>query len=166
MPDSKPKPKMTSKAKRKRGRPRDERVQHVIEITDWTWDLSFGVSHAKFSTGPYDDFRHLNITGKIVRPSALATAVVELTAFPDTRLNESERSSISQPKAVGWITHRGKQYSANLHIPADALGSVLQMLIAGRYQYVLMDASKSFRGEADIRHFRFSKTVTEDDLRE
>jgi hypothetical protein len=152
-----------SKSKRKPGRPRDERVNHIIEITDWNWDLSFGLGCSKWSTDPYNDFRHLNIVGTLLRPLGISPSQAKLTVFPDNRLVESERQS-QQPKAVGWISHRGKQYSANFHLPADALGYVLQMLLADRYRYVIMDAGKSFRGEADIRHYRFSGTVNEDEL--
>jgi hypothetical protein len=60
----------------------------------------------------------------------------------------------------------GKDYQANLRLPADALGLVLQMMIAGRYRYVVIEAEKSFRGQAPVRHFRFTGSVDEDDLAE
>ncbi|MDB5563757.1 MAG: hypothetical protein JWP84_323 [Tardiphaga sp.] len=152
------------KRKRKMGRPRVERVYHVIEIRDWHWDYMFGVAVTKFSSGPYDDFRHLVIEGAILRPKALAAAKARLTCFAEYRLVESERKSTDQPKAVGWISHRGKDYSANLHMPADVLNPVLQMMAAGKYRYVFMEAEKSYRGEAAIRLYRFSELLTEDDL--
>jgi hypothetical protein len=31
--------------KKRKGRPRDERVQHVIECADWKWNSMFGIGH-------------------------------------------------------------------------------------------------------------------------
>ncbi|CAN7570665.1 hypothetical protein LJR220_005209 [Bradyrhizobium sp. LjRoot220] len=156
-------PKKKSPASR-RGRPRDERVQHVIEIVDWEWDYMFGIDTGRFNNGPYMDYRHLNIEGTILRPTSIKASAGEVTLFPDHRLSDIEGRRKHEPKAVGAISHRGKDYQANLHLPADAFGLVLQMMIAGRYRYVLIEAHKSFRGEALIRHFRFSGTIDEDDL--
>jgi hypothetical protein len=38
------------------------------------------------------------------------------------------------------------------------------MMIAGRYRYIVIEAQKSHRGEALVRHFRFSGSLDEDDL--
>jgi hypothetical protein len=48
-----------ARKKSKIGRPRIERVQHVIEIQDWRWDYMFGIDDTSFREGPYFDFRHL-----------------------------------------------------------------------------------------------------------
>jgi hypothetical protein len=74
------------------------------------------------------------------------------------------RNLTHQPKAVGAISHRGKSYSAHLHMPADALGPMLQMMIAGRYRYVLIEAHKSYRGEALVRHFGFAEAISDEDF--
>jgi hypothetical protein len=57
-------PRPPCKKQRKIGRPRVERVDHVIEIEDWDWDYMFGIDNTKFRSGPYMDFRHLVISGK------------------------------------------------------------------------------------------------------
>jgi hypothetical protein len=150
------------KKRRKLGRPRVERIDHVIEITNWHWDYMFGIDDTKYRTGPFNDFRHLVINGNLIRPSSIKASAVEVTCFPNVQLSE-RKSSDPPPKGVGWISHRGKDYNANLHMPMDVLGLVLQMMVAGRYRYVLIEAEKSFRGEAAIRHYRFSGTLTDDD---
>jgi hypothetical protein len=137
------------KKKRRIGRPRDERVQHVIEIQDWHWDYMFGLGiKSTWSHEPYSDFRHLNISGKLLRPASINAGTVKVTGFPDYRLSESDERSRHTPKAVGAISHRAGEYSANLHLPADAFGLVLQMMLAGKYRYVVIEAEKSYRGEA------------------
>jgi hypothetical protein len=153
-----------ARKKRKIGRRRIERVQHVIEIEDWRWEYMFGLDETSFREGPYFDYRHLEIKGKLLRPTSINAATAEVTCFPNYRLSESGDRSKHQPKNVGAISHRGKEYSANLHIPADVLGPLLQMMIAGKYRFIVIEAEKSFRGEALIRNFRFSVTVTDEDL--
>jgi hypothetical protein len=125
----------------------------------------FGVAiNTAWSDGPYDDFRHLEISGKLLRPTSINAGTVEITGFPDHRLSESDERSRRTPKAVGVISHRAGEYSAHLHLPADAFGLVLQMMIAGRYRYVVIEAEKSFRGEALVRHFRFAGSISAEDL--
>jgi hypothetical protein len=124
----------------------------------------FGIDDTSFREGPYFDFRHLNIKGKLLRPTSINAATAEVTCFPDYRLSESGRRSTHQEKAVGMISHRGNNYSATLHMPADVLGPILQMMIAGKYRYVLMEAEKSYRGEALVRHFRFAGAISDEDL--
>jgi hypothetical protein len=38
------------------------------------------------------------------------------------------------------------------------------MMIAGKYRYVVIEAEKSFRGEALVRYFRFAGTISDEDL--
>jgi hypothetical protein len=151
-----------TKARRKLERPRVEMVSHVVEIADWNWNYMFSIDRTSFRTEPYFDCRHLNINGRVLKPDNLRATNATLTCFPMHRLLESERSK-DQPKCVGVISHRGKDYSANLHMPLDALTPVLQMLMGGRYRYVSMEANKSFRGEALIINYCFAETIDESD---
>jgi hypothetical protein len=162
--NSAPQKKLKAKQKRKPGRPRIERIHHIVEIRGWKWDFMFGINDTSFLTGPYSDFRHLVIKGALLRPADIKAKEAELTLFPDRFLMESAYKSTDTPKPVGCVTHRGISYSANLHVPADALNPILQMMIAGRYTYILFEAEKSYRGEASIRHYRFAATLAEDDL--
>jgi hypothetical protein len=50
------------------------------------------------------------------------------------RLSAATPIKWAAPKRVGVVYTRGKQYQANLCFPADVLGPLLQMLIAGRYR--------------------------------
>jgi hypothetical protein len=151
------------KKKRKRG-PRDERVQHVIEIEDWRWDYMFGLGiKTPWSNGPYDDFRHLEISGKLLRPTSINAGTVKITGFPNYRLSESDERSRHTPKSLGAISHRAGEYSASIHMPADAFGLVLQMMIAGKYRFVVIETEKSFRGEALVQNFYFTASISDDD---
>jgi hypothetical protein len=155
-----------AKCKRK-GRPRVERVQHIIEFIDWEWDYMFGVVNdpGRFNDGPYTDYRHLEIKAKILHPTSIKASIAEVTCHPDYRLSESEDRRRREPsKAVGYVDHWGKDCRYSLRLPADAFGLVLQMMIAGKYRFLLIEADKSFRGGASIYHFTFSASLDEDDL--
>lgn len=125
----------------------------------------FGINTpGRFSDGPYMDYRHLNAKGKLLRPSSLHPDFAEITIYPDERLSDFEGRRKHEPKFVGVISHWGKAYRASLHIPADIFEAILQLMIAGKYQYVLMTASKSRRGEELVQYFRFAGTINDDDL--
>lgn len=154
------------KRKTKPGRPRVEAVHHVLKISDWDWDVIFGVRKSEHLHGPFDDFRHLRIRGSLLRPKKIAAKAVqpELIFFPEEGLTESGRDRIKNPRNVGMIESRGKHYHANLFFPADALGPILQMLIAGRYRYVTIEAGEFEGGYAEITSFHFGQAFDEDDL--
>jgi hypothetical protein len=143
-------------------RPRIEKVQHVIRIESWNFDYTFGINDLKYLTGPYSDYRHLKIRGAIVQPTSIKAREAEVTCFPDIQLMESNLKPTDKARPPGNVAHWGKDYSASLHMPADALPLVLQMLIAGRYRFVVFEAAKSFRGEAPIFYFRFSEALDDD----
>lgn len=152
-------------AKKRSGRRKEEApVRHVIEFTDWEFDYMFGIDPpGKFSDGPYMDYRHLNAKGKLLRPLNLHPDFAEVTLFPDHRLSDVEVRRKHEPEFVGVISHWGKDYRVNLHFPADIFGHILQMLIAGRYRYVVIDAVKSNRGEALVQSFRFTGAWDDED---
>jgi hypothetical protein len=163
MPDTNPQTKSVKKKRRKPGRPRVEQVCHIIEILSWDLDYMFGLDSGPFAREPYLDSRHINIVGRLIRPTSLSCTNIKATCFPDDWLLASARKD-NKPKGVGYISYWGKDYSANLHLPSDLLGPVLQMMIAEKYRYIIMEAHKPFRGEAVILNYRFSATLHEDDL--
>lgn len=96
-----------ARRRKRRRRPRDEPVYYVVEIADWEWNFMFGVSPLKDREGPYSDYRHLQLRGKLLRPAAIKAHEVELSFLPDRRLNEGERER-DTPLSVGSLhLHRG-----------------------------------------------------------
>ena len=138
--------------------PPRERVQHVIRIEVWNWDFMFGIDDTKFREGPYYDYRHLHLRGAILRPTDIKAREAEVTCFADTQLPGKSNEPI---RPVGFLSHSGKDYSANLHMPYDVLPLILLMLTASKYRFVAFEAAKSFRGEAPIFNFRFSESEDE-----
>jgi hypothetical protein len=141
--------------------PRD-RIRHVIRVENWTFDYMFGIDESKFRTGPYYDYRHLELRGAVLRPEGTIRAPqAQVTCYPDGGLTETEIKSIKEARPVGYVTRWGKTYSATLHVPADAFPLVLQMLIAARYSFISFESEKVVR-DAAIFDFRFSEVFDDD----
>jgi hypothetical protein len=160
MPASNPGSKTKLKAKRK---PRVERFWLEIEIGDWDWNFAFGLQTLKGNTDPYADYRHLNIRGIIRGPQKYRAKSIEITCYPEIDLNRDNRAK-RNPKAVGVFEKYREELSANIHMPADALPSVLQMLIATRYRFVILEAMPFERGYAMIQSYYFDEKLQEDEL--
>ena len=158
---------MARTAAQKSNRPkraRNDAVYYVVEITDWDWSFSFGLGWRRdIDRGPYSDYRHLTVKGNLLRPLKSKAREVEISLLPSLQLNETERSK-DEPNAVGSIdTHRGIMKPL-LSMPLDALDSVLQMLIANRFKYVVMNGEKLRYGRGSVTSYRFECTIDEDDL--
>lgn len=151
--------------KRKPGRPRDQTIYYVIEIADWDWSLMFGASNARhIDRGPYSDYRHLHVEGTLLRPHNPKITNVRLTFIPRQQLDSEADRAKDEPVAIGQLSsHRGT-LEGILSMPLNGLTPVLQMLIAERFRYVVLNGDKQRYGQADVRTFRFERTVSEDDL--
>jgi hypothetical protein len=60
------------KARRKK-RPRrspEEIVNYIVAIEDWDWGYSFSLNAERQPMDPYHEFRHLQIRGRLLQPSA------------------------------------------------------------------------------------------------
>jgi hypothetical protein len=72
-----PKPKAVKKKKRRRAPP-EEFVECVVEITGWDrgYFLSLNSGTGKYrDDDPHHEFRHLQITGRLLRPAGKTDAV-------------------------------------------------------------------------------------------
>jgi hypothetical protein len=117
------------KVRRKGRSPASEFGSHVIAIDDWDWSFSFGVSQTRFDfdEGPYSDYRHLHLRGKVVAPpkTKAKAETAEVILIPRPNLNEELRGQ--SPEAVGGIDLRRGRFEALLSMPSDALSSVLSL---------------------------------------
>ena len=93
-------PKKSPVRKKRARRPRVDPVYYVVEIQEWDWSFWFGVSNMPERNGPYDDYRHLVLYGKLLRPSKVKAESVELSFLPNQHLNEGQRER-DQPRSVG-----------------------------------------------------------------
>lgn len=149
--------------KRRGGRPRKEWFYYVVEITGWDWSFSFSVNTMKHFEGPYLDFRHVQLFGKLVRPSKANVTSVEVTLLPDARLDAGARGR-HEPTMVGSVQLNRGRFQGLISIPTDVVGPILQMLIADRFRVVVMEGDKLRYGHAVIRSFRLDTRLEEDDL--
>ena len=158
------KPAGKARVSRKKSKRRvEEHVYYVVEILGWEWSFMFGVSNAPdISGGPYDDYRHLKIEGRLIRPSRLRDRSVELVFLPDERLDRENRQN-DRPMLVGHLSFHGSP-NALMSMPADALPSVLAMLIAAKFKYVVLHGSVLRYRQTDLQSFRFEMQISDEDL--
>lgn len=152
------------KKSRQRSKAREEPAYYVVELSDWDWSFMFGVSNVRnIDHGPYSDYRHLHLYGKLLRPANLKTGSVEVTLLPNPELNEGRREK-HEPRIIGSLSLHHEKLDALLSMPADALTDVLQMLIAGRFRYVVLDGTKLRYRQGEVRSIRLEMKMEEDDL--
>jgi hypothetical protein len=152
------------KVSRKKSKRRVEKhVYYVVEILGWEWSFMFGVSNApQISGGPYDDYRHLMVHGKLIRPTRLQERSLELNLLPDERLNKEHRQN-DHPTLIGHLSFHGRP-SALMSVPADALPTLLTMLIAEKFKYVVLHGSALRYRQTDLQSLRFEMQIDEEDL--
>lgn len=158
--------KPVSKAKASRNKSKrhvEEHVYYVVEILGWEWSFMFGVSNAPhISDGPYDDYRHLTVRGKFVRPTRLQDRLLELSLLPDEHLNRQHWQN-QQPTLIGHLSFHGRP-SALMSVPADALPSLLPMLIGEKFKYMVLHGSALRYRQAGLQSFRFEMQIDDEDL--
>lgn len=136
-----PKLKAVRKKTRRRNPP-EEFVDYVVEIESWDWSYWLALNTLRDPLDPYHEHRHLQIKGRMLRPTGLKTDRVEVSLFPTTSLEEERRKEL-KPLALGALKAYPDRIDASIGIPSDALAPILQMLIAGRLKFVVMRGAKS-----------------------
>ncbi|MFY9956405.1 hypothetical protein [Bradyrhizobium sp.] len=92
-----------SQKKKRRQAPREEFVAYVVAIECWDWSFTLLGNDDKRPVDPYHEFRHLQITGRLLRPIGLKTDRVELALLPTNDMSEAKRKGY-EPIALGRWT--------------------------------------------------------------
>ena len=137
-------------------------ASYHVQITGWDWTYSFGVNASCCDDTQYADYRHLFIRGTLLRPRKIKVETVELTFHPEQGLADMRRQGDEPPPpSVGSLNIQDTQLTGYLFIPMDALGPLLQMLVADRFKYVLLDGERMRYRKALIS--RYEMTAHYDD---
>lgn len=151
------------RVKRKRRRkPSEEIVHYVVEIDGWDWGYSFSLNLERHPIDPYHEFRHLQVKGRLMTPTGLKADRVEISLLPSPELVEEKRKELT-PIALGSLSLGPDGVLGNIGIPWDALTPILQMLIAGRFKFVLMRGTRFRHRSAKLNSLRLETKLTEDD---
>lgn len=157
-----PKQKAPRKVKRRR-KPPEEFVDYIVEIESWDFSYWLALNTLRNALDPYHEHRHVEIGGRLLRPTGLKTDRVEVSLFPSTSLEEERRRDL-KPIAVGAIEAYPERLDANLSIPSDALVPILQMLIADRLKFVVMRGAKFRYRSARLHSYSLGTKLDEDDF--
>lgn len=151
-------------ARKRPGRkPRELPTWYVVAVESWEWSYSFGIQRMKDRPEPYDDYRHLHLTGTLLRPAKLKVETVRLIFLPDEAYNRDKWDRHKRPHVGSVSLHRGR-FEALCSMPANALAPILTMLAADKIKYAVLDGAKLRYGHADITHYRLDMSMDEDDL--
>ncbi|MHC2576541.1 hypothetical protein ACVI1J_001749 [Bradyrhizobium diazoefficiens] len=82
--------------------------------------------------------------------------------MPSPELVEEKRKELT-PIALGSLSLGPDGVLGNISIPWDALTPILQMLIAGRFKFVLMRGTRFRHRSAKLNSLRLETKLTEDD---
>jgi len=135
---------------------RNETIFYVVEISSWDWSYSFG------AVGDcYSELRNLQIDGCLLRPRSIKAERVELHLLPNERYGNRRKDSFV---FIGSLNLVRGTLQGLMHLPAAALGPVLQMLISERFRYVVIEGSRLRYRQGTIRNYRLDTTFDEDDL--
>jgi hypothetical protein len=115
----------------KTARHQSEFTTYVVPITDWRWTLSFGINPGRWPPGTYNDYRHLTLSGTLLRPRRLETRAVSLTLMP-TVLSETSDTPPQGGGSLNLNLALDRVLQGLLTLPIDALAPVLVMLTAER----------------------------------
>jgi hypothetical protein len=89
----KPKGKSPPRRKRPPRRPKTDPVYYVVAIEDGDWGFWFGVSNMPERNGPYDDYRHLNLRGRLLRPAQIQVRRSQAMNLSVKRADESSSAA-------------------------------------------------------------------------
>ena len=137
---------------------------YVVEITGWGWSLSFGINHSPhLGGGPYSDFRHLRLEGRLIIPTSIKASLVEVTLMPDLRMNAGPREG-DFPQAIGSLELHNGRLKILSGMPADTLDAVLMLLSSGKLRTIAIHGTRLRYSHGLIRSFSTHESIPEDDL--
>lgn len=155
-------PKQAPTKWKRRRKPPEEFVVYIVEIESWDFSYWLALNAVRHALDPYHEHRHVEIRGCLLSPAGLKTDRIEVSLFPSISLEEEGRKDL-KPIAVGGIEVYPERLAASLSIPSDALGPVLQMLIAGRMKFVVMRGSKVRYRSTRLHSYSLATKLDEDD---
>jgi hypothetical protein len=147
----------------RRRAPPEEFVDYMVAIEGWDWGYSLSLDTSKDPDDPYHEFRHLQISGRLLRPAGLKTDVVKVSLLPSSGMSEERRKDY-KPRALGGLDICSDMIRGSIGIPADVLSPILQMLIAKQLKYILLTGSKFHYRSARLTGLRMEMKLTEDDM--
>jgi hypothetical protein len=135
---------------------------YIVRITGWDWSYSFSVNSVSYRDTKYNEYRHLHVFGTLLLPLKIKVEKVKLVFLPDIDPEEIKQQG-EPPRCVGSLSIWQNALDGNLSMPRDALDPVLQMLLAGRFKYVVLNGEPMRYRKALIGNYDMATEVDVDD---
>lgn len=142
----------------------DEYTDYVAALTGWDWSYSFGVNFSRVRADPYMEFRHLQLTGRLLGPKMAKCLSASVVLIPDINVDESLRLDSSPVQAVGGVEARAGVLHGTLSVPQSALEGLLTVLCAGRFEALIMHGRRLRYRRAQIVSYRLVTKLDYDEV--
>ena len=153
--------------RKKTSKPVQEYSSYPIKIINWTPNYSISLdTKRRFSIGPYSEHNSLKIDGQLLGPKKLAGREIDVYIFANRQITMAmtiDDVYEKDPIAVGGLTSRGSNCEYYGSIPSDVFPSVLAMLAAGKYNYILLHGHVMKYGSASIEYMSFAEEFDPDE---
>ena len=151
-------------AKKKRRRQSFDWDYYHFRIAGWHWEYSFGVNVGRQQDTAYPEYCYLTIEATVLRPQKIETGAAELIFIPESGLAELDREAASPRLSVGSLELRdAARLFGHLFMPTDALDPILQMLIAERFKYLLLNGERMRWRRALVHRYEFAADYNKSD---
>lgn len=152
--------------RRPRRAPKPQFELFEFAILAWKIDYSFTSNPGRFARGPYEEYQHLEVTARLVRPVRHAGKTVTVVLLgkraDDAILNAPERSADTAPH-VGTLTMRGEHRQYLGALPATAVWGLVAALGADKVRAITMNGTALSRGSASIHWISFTDALEPDE---
>ncbi len=155
--------------KNQRSRGQFQHDYYHVQITGWDWSYSFSTNVPKYEDARFSEYRYLLVRGKVLRPRKIKVETAELWFLPTIKPEDFlPLPDQTPPRSVGSLNIQGSKANcfrllAYLSMPENALEPVLQMLIADRFKFVLMQGEPMRWRKCLVRRFEFTAECDEAD---
>lgn len=145
----------------------DEYSSYPVKILNWSPSYSVSLNKKRqFSVGSYSEHNTLKIYGQLLGPKKIAGRDIDVTIFADRWMSKaivSDDVYEKDPIGVGGISSRGSNSDYYGSVPADVYPSILNMLAAGKFKYLLLHGHAMKYGRASIEYMRFAEEFDPDE---
>lgn len=151
-------------ARRSKRRNLPDFADYDIKITAWSWGYHFGLNHRQEEGDSYWESKHIRIEGHLIGDVGLKYSSGEFTLIPNCNYDRDQRIGAPRPRHVGTIYAYGGTLRGLFDVPNEAVPSLVSVLAANQFRYMLIRGSSLFRRKANVWGYSLETWVAEGDL--
>lgn len=138
---------------------------YLVEVAEWQWEYHLAVNTSKLSEDPLSEIQTVDVSGPLLGPKSLTcrSAIMRLSANHQRSWSARNGPGEHQPPWVGTLRKAGELLEGHIHVPPDAMRSMVALLAVDRMKMLVMFGPKLFRGEAILGWFSAATKLAPED---